>query len=897
MKKFLLFLCLTALAYNANSQITYYWVGGNGPITFTGTSRWNTALNGSGTARTVADSTDILIFDGTNVGGATPKTGSVSATVTSTKIGQLKLINNANLILSRPTGGGTGTLTITGGAGEDFVVDANSSFTINSIVDSGAVSFLVQLGATGLVSGNVTITNTATNRMICQAAGALVFDGTSNCTVSTQPATSSYPFGSNTQGVEKGVVFLAGSKLTTTGKYSPMGGTSTYMAIDFKPGSNYYIRASNAASTGSWTANKVFGNVFIQNGATLTADGAVSKIENFTIDAGCSFITHTSGQTAVTGNLVVNGSLTGPVAASTNTLVMGGTTPQSITGTGTISIPAFVVADNSNVSLGVNIVTTGVTTTNIVGKLDFGTSIISGTSPFISRVAGTAGAITGNTTAGSTIITGITGTLSGNTALTISGAGIPTNTNVLGFSTGNSTISMSQAATATATGVALTFASNAATLSTSHPNGFDSLTGCVTVTGAKSFASGTNYIVNAATAHPIGISSTATTAMTIGNIALNAPATTNYNTRVNGAITLNTGKFTIRPTDTVRVFSGNDILGFPFNSSKYIITANNGVSVGVLRIDTFNTAKAFPVGTATDYLPVKLTPSDYANFCVSVYQGVTNDGTLAGTAFSALQKTSVVDAAWVINRTKGTGNCDVNLYWVNGLEGSDFANYTNSQIGISRYDGAAWTVANALSADNTANFANDTTSSFGTFGVGKIGAILPVKLSGINVAAKDNIVTLSWNTINEINVEKYTIERSVDGRNFATVGNVNATNGSKEKTYYYNDATAVKGNNYYRIVVIDKDGKTSYSKIVAINLSINQRISLSPNPANNEVVVSGIEKGVTVQIIDITGKMILQEIANSNTQIINISQFTKGFYAIKTILQNGEVNTQPFIKQ
>lgn len=897
MKKFLLLLCLTALLYNANSQTTYYWVGGNGPISFTSNSRWNTALNGSGTQRTLADSTDILIFDGTNVGGATPKTGAVNVTTSSTKCGQLKLVNNASLSISRPTGGGTGTITITGGVGEDFVVDAGSSFSLNSLVDSGAVVVLIQNPSTGLVAGNFGIANTSTSRIVVQAAGALVFTGSAICTLSATPAAAGYPFGSATQGFEKGVIFQSGSQLICSGKYSPMGGTSTFMAIDFKLGSNCYIRNSNAASTGSWTANKVYGNLYIQNGSTLTADGALLRIENFAIDAGCGYITHTSGQTPVTGNLVVNGTYSGPVAASTNTLVMGGSTAQSVTGSGTISTPAFVVGDNSNVTLAKNIVTTGTTTTNIVGKLDFGTNVISGTSPFTSRVNGTAVTVTGNTVAGSTIITNTTGTLSGNTALTITGAGIAANTNVIGFSSGNSTISMSQPATATATGVSFTFASGAATLTTAHPNGFDSLTGCVTTTGAKSFATGTNYVINAATTRPIGISSTVGTSMGVGSLTLNAPVTTNYNTRVAGVLALNTGKLTIRPSDTLRVLYTGNLAGSPFSSSKYIVTDVSGANSGAFRIDSFSLPKTFPIGTATDYLPVSITPSvGSVSFSASVFAGVTEDGMLGGTALTALQKANVVDAVWNIRRTAGTSDCDISLGWTNALEGSNFAAYSDAQIGAANYLTPNWMPAVTV-ASNATNIAVAGFTNFGAIAIGKLGDILPVKITNLAASVKDKNVQISFTTFNEINIEKYIIERSIDARNFVAVGSVMALNVANESNYKQTDATVAAGVYYYRIAVVNKNGKIEYSN--AIKVAIDTKISLSvyPNPATNEVVVSGIVKGSTLQIVDAAGKIVAQKNVNNEAQTINVSQFARGLFILKVTQPNGTVNNLSFIKK
>lgn len=73
MKKILLLLCLTTLIYTGQAQTTYYWVGGTTASSIKTNANWNTALNGSGTVRTVNGTDDILIFDGTNIGGGTPQ--------------------------------------------------------------------------------------------------------------------------------------------------------------------------------------------------------------------------------------------------------------------------------------------------------------------------------------------------------------------------------------------------------------------------------------------------------------------------------------------------------------------------------------------------------------------------------------------------------------------------------------------------------------------------------------------------------------------------------------------------------------------------------------------------------------------------------------------------------
>ena len=263
-----------------------------------------------------------------------------------------------------------------GAAGDDLVIEAGSTLSMNSATANGNVVMLLNSGSTGKVSGTLSLLNTGTQRISSAAAapGSLVFANGSKFISNVTSASTSYPFGSNSQSTEKWVVFEAGASLYYEGGYSPMGNNSTYSAINFLPGSNWYHRANNG--TGSFVNNKSFGNIIVENNATLTSDGPIYRIGNLTISAGSSFTTHTSGHTAVFGNLTVDGSLTAP-AGSSNTLVMGGSTPQTVSGSGTLTVPTFTVADNSEVILDRSITVS--TAANIYGKINFnGNQILGG---------------------------------------------------------------------------------------------------------------------------------------------------------------------------------------------------------------------------------------------------------------------------------------------------------------------------------------------------------------------------------------------------------------------------------------------------------------------------------------------------------------------------------------
>ena len=158
MKKilFTLFLVMTiGLIYG---QTTYYWVGGTAATTGINTgANWNTALDGSGSSRpSSTGTTDILVFDGTNLGGSTPATGPATILASSgISFAQMIFTNSVNVNMVRPTSG-TSTLTVNGEAGEDFVVNAGSTFRVLNSTGSIRFAMLAAVDACR-VSGAVSI--------------------------------------------------------------------------------------------------------------------------------------------------------------------------------------------------------------------------------------------------------------------------------------------------------------------------------------------------------------------------------------------------------------------------------------------------------------------------------------------------------------------------------------------------------------------------------------------------------------------------------------------------------------------------------------------------------------------------------------------------------------------
>ncbi|MEO7983423.1 MAG: MBG domain-containing protein [Bacteroidota bacterium] len=731
MKKLLLLCAFLLSIVLVNGQTTYYWVGsGSGAANNninTG-ANWNTAQNGTGSPRASSTGpTDILVFDGANLGGATPITGPVTVNANaSITCAQMKFTGNVTINMVRAVigGGGTSTITISGQSGDDWVIEAGSSFIV-PVTTTGSLRFAMAAANSGKVSGTMNIVSTQQFRIDNTTAGTgiLLFTSGSSLITNITSASSSYAFGNSTQSSERWVVFESGAHLYYDGGFSPNGSGNLFSAIDMKPGSVWHQRVTNALTgIGNFFNRKYYGDVIVENNSTLTAFGPIFQIGNLTVNSGCTFITHSSGQTAIAGNLVVDGSFSGP-AAGTNELLFSGSTTQTVSGSGTISANSLIVADMADVVLNKNI---SVEQAVIVfGKINFGTNLLTGAATFkaegiVAPVTGTASA-----TGGSYQLTGNTGipTNARGQRFTVIGP-LAANTVIVGFSVTADTIYLSKPSTNAGTG-SLTISTSGAVLETANTNGFNPASGTVPLSGTQTFNDGVSYVINAATTWPFGVTTSSTaTPITARFIEINAPVTVNRAFSVSDHLKVN-GKITLRPLDIVRIMPGANITG-TFSQSNYIATTSNSGTgeLSKLQYDGIPGNTTLPIGSANYYLPVSVNPNSTSSFTATVFEGITNDGAINGTPFTPSEKQNVVNAVWNINRLGGSGSVDIKFGWNAALEGSTFATLPDTDIGLITNNGTTWSLPIG-SASNTFNTVIATVNSFVSFAIGAIPQVQP----------------------------------------------------------------------------------------------------------------------------------------------------------------------------
>ena len=302
---------------------TYFWVGA-ASSTWNTPANWNTLADGTGLTRTTPNTTDVLIVDGalTTPGGAVT-INTIDANYT---VGRFVVTSNTTLTL-QSSSTATRTITVSGGVGNDFIVDAGSTLLLTSATQPVAFAFS---GAsnTGLIDGTVsfsgnagnTITTTGgTNTLVTVSATGIINLGFAGNSLVGSVATLSFLAGStcNSTGATTGAppvplaTWAATSNLTISGITS----STTTATNNNQSFGNFTYNCPNATGTmsfwGATTTAVVKGNLTIQAINTgkfrATTGGTVTINGDLIVNNGTFEVSSTTGSVNVAGNVTLNG--------------------------------------------------------------------------------------------------------------------------------------------------------------------------------------------------------------------------------------------------------------------------------------------------------------------------------------------------------------------------------------------------------------------------------------------------------------------------------------------------------------------------------------------------------------------------------------------------------------
>ena len=186
-------------------------------------------------------------------------------------------------------------------------------------------------------------------------------------------------------------------------------------------------------------------------------------------------------------------------------------------------------------------------------------------------------------------------------------------------------------------------------------------------------------------------------------------------------------------------------------------------------------------------------------------------------------------------------------------------------------------------------------------------SILPITSLEFTGKLNGSKVFLNWKTGTEVNSDHFELEKSTNGTNFIMLANVKAKGNSSIASYYGAvDPLPVKGLNYYRLKMIDIDGRYVYSQVIVIRVNDNITLTtaVKPNPFTNSLdvyVTIPHASAIELRLVDVTGKTVYFQTVKGNPgfnafSINDLSKLSKGTYILQ-IVSDDSMAYEKMVKQ
>ena len=375
-----------------------------------------------------------------------------------------------------------------------------------------------------------------------------------------------------------------------------------------------------------------------------------------------------------------------------------------------------------------------------------------------------------------------------------------------------------------------------------------------------------------------------TSAQAFHNLTINKGVVTDAITldvgiSVDGNLTFTNGICTTG-SDTIVLNNGAAVSG----------TSDNSYVNGFVR-KVGNSAFTFPVGSGGNYRAISISAPSSASdhFTASYYPQNPDNASYSSSALvPSLDHVSTCEY-WILDRTAGSSNVSVTLSW----DASSCGVTDLSTLAVARWDGSQWddhgngaTTGTTASGTITSSAAITNFSPFTLASTG-LSNPLPVELLQFDATVvSKHEVTLDWSTASELNSDRFYLSRSRDLSDWETIGEVSAAGFSNSLVRYdFTDYSPYEGTFYYRLAQVDMDGTVHTYPAVAVTIEDAFTLGLYPNPAANQITISGVPEYVKeFKVINSLGVNISRQIQGLNTGTrrsnYDISALPAGLYHV-----------------
>jgi hypothetical protein len=180
---------------------------------------------------------------------------------------------------------------------------------------------------------------------------------------------------------------------------------------------------------------------------------------------------------------------------------------------------------------------------------------------------------------------------------------------------------------------------------------------------------------------------------------------------------------------------------------------------------------------------------------------------------------------------------------------------------------------------------------------------LPVKFLQFSATEINKTAKLSWSTTTaNIFNAKFYVEKSYNGNQFFSIGNINTELSNSAIANYTFTDNNIGSNNFYRIKEVDADGKFVYSQIIYLKNSNgdNSKLQVYPNPVKDKInlhFASARNEVGYIKIYNAFGEIIQREkvVIINGENFISLNKSSKleeGVYTLQLISKDSNLSTR-----
>ena len=346
-------------------------------------------------------------------------------------------------------------------------------------------------------------------------------------------------------------------------------------------------------------------------------------------------------------------------------------------------------------------------------------------------------------------------------------------------------------------------------------------------TNNGTFTAGTSTVAFTGSGTVGGSSSTTFNNLTINGSSISVVLGANIT--VQNTLTLTNGKLTTQGYTLLLGSTSANATVSGGSSTAYIVAYKDGATIGkVKQFVNSATSYSFPIGDASNYTPVTYTQTSgtLSNAYLEVFTepvkvtGLNSAITTYLTRYWDVTSSGMTTPIYTISYTYADGDIVGTEASLLPIKKSQLTTpntwYKPSQatsltLGTTEGSGSVNASTNTLTWSGLSTF-----SLFG--GAGDQGVPLPIGLLSFSGKKSGQDNELNWSTATEKNNDFFTVEKTIDGKVFDVVGNVNGSGTTLQKMEYsLMDYNVEKTINYYRLKQTDFDGKTTTTDLISID--------------------------------------------------------------------------------